>query len=60
MHAVDGIDGPSLKPSRFFGGRNWEAAQANRLAEEGLPPPDPMGGRAGALTLQSILDRAPE
>ena len=57
---LDGIDGPSLKPSRFFGGRNWEQAQAKRLAEEGLPPPDPMGGRAGALTLQGILDRAAE
>jgi hypothetical protein len=57
---LDGIDGPSLKPTRFFGGRNWEEAQAKRLAEEGVPAPDTMGGRAGALTLQAILDRAPE
>jgi hypothetical protein len=54
---LDGIDGPGLKPSRFFGGRNWEEAQAKRLAEEGLAAPDTMGGRAGALTLQAILDR---
>lgn len=57
---LDGIDGSSLQPSRVFGGRNWEAAQATRLANEGLEPPDPMGGRAGAITLQGILDRAPE
>jgi hypothetical protein len=31
---LDDIDGPSLKPSRFFGGRNWEEAQAKRLAED--------------------------
>jgi len=31
---LDGIDGPSLKPTRFFGGRDWEEAQAKRLAEE--------------------------
>ena len=57
---LDGIDGPGLRPTRFFGGRNWEEAQAKRLAEEGVAPPDPMGGSAGALTLQAILDRAPE
>ena len=37
--SLDGIDGPSLKPVRFFGGRNWEEAQAKRLAEEGQAPP---------------------
>ena len=57
---LDDIDAASLKPTRFFGGRNWEAAQARRLSEEGLAPPDPMGGRAGAITLQGILDRAGE
>ena len=57
---LDDIDAADLKPSRFFGGRDWPAAQARRLAEENLPPPDPMGGRAGALTLQGILDRALE
>jgi hypothetical protein len=31
---LDGIDGPSLQPTRFFGGRNWEEAQQKRLAEE--------------------------
>lgn len=57
---LDDIDAARLKPSRFFGGRNWEEAQAKRLADEGLDPPDPKGGRAGALTLQRVLDRAPE
>jgi hypothetical protein len=57
---LDDIDGPSLKPTRFFGGRNWEEAQANRLAEEGKEPPDYKGGKAGAITLQGILDRAAE
>jgi hypothetical protein len=33
---LDDIDGPSLKPTRFFGGRNWEEAQAKRLAEEAV------------------------
>ncbi len=31
---IDGIDAPSLKPKRFFDGRNWEEAQQKRLAEE--------------------------
>ena len=57
---LDDIDAAQLKPSRFFGGRNWEEAQGQRLAAEGLDPPDTKGGRAGALTLQGILDRAPE
>ena len=57
---LDNIDAADLKPSRFFGGRDWELAQAKRLAEDGAAPPDPMGGRAGALTLRGILDRAPE
>jgi hypothetical protein len=57
---LDDIDGPSLTPTRFFGGRNWEEAQAQRLAEDGRDPPDTMGGRAGAITLQGMLDRAGE
>ena len=57
---LDDIDGPSLKPTRFFAGRHWEEAQAKRLAEEGKEPPDYMGGKAGAITLQGILDRAGE
>jgi hypothetical protein len=57
---LDDIDGPSLKPTRFFAGRHWEEAQQKRLAEEGRDPPDTKGGRAGALTLQAILDRAAE
>jgi hypothetical protein len=57
---LDDIDQTTLKPSGFFGGRNWEEAQAQRLARDNLEAPDPMGGRAGAITLQGILDRAPE
>ena len=58
--ALDGIDATRLKPSGFFGGKNWEEAQAKRLAEQKLDAPDTMGGRAGAMTLQAILDRASE
>jgi len=36
---IDGIDGPSLKPSRFFEGRHWEEAQRN--AECGRLKPGP-------------------
>src|SRR5262249_2637703 len=32
---LDGIDGPSLKPTRFFDGRHWEEAQRQRIAEGG-------------------------
>lgn len=60
VRCLDGIDGPSLKPARFFAGRHWEEAQAQRLADEGQAPPDTMGGQAGALTLQAILARAAE
>jgi hypothetical protein len=31
---LDDVDGPSLTPTRFFAGRNWEEAQAKRLADE--------------------------
>jgi hypothetical protein len=54
---LDGIDGPSLKPSRFFDGRHWEEAQRTRIAEGGHAP---AAGLRGADTLQRILDRAPE
>ncbi len=54
---LDGIDGPSLKATRFFDGRHWEEAQRKRVAEEGRQPP---AGLNGAVTLKSIIDRAPE
>ena len=54
---LDGIDGPSLKPTRFFGGRHWEEAQRRRLAAGGHQSPP---GLNGAETLRRILERAPE
>jgi hypothetical protein len=54
---LDGIDGPALKPTRFFDGRHWEAAQANRISNGGHVSPT---GQQGAATLEAILDRAPE
>ncbi|MCX7365257.1 MAG: GFA family protein [Alphaproteobacteria bacterium] len=52
---LDDIDGPSLKPTRFFDGRHWEDAQRRRIEAFGqAPPPD----AHGATTLQAILDRA--
>jgi len=54
---LDGIDGPSLKPSRFFEGRHWEEAQRKWIAEGGHTAP---GGLNGAATLQHILDHASE
>ena len=53
---LDGIDGPSLKPSGFFDGRHWEEAQRRRIAQGGQAAP---AGLSGAVTLKSILDRAP-
>ncbi len=54
---LDDIDGPNLKPTRFFDGHHWEDAQRQRIAEAGhAPPPD----AHGAKTLQAILDGAPE
>jgi hypothetical protein len=32
---LDGVDPALLRPSRFFDGRNWEAAQRSRAAEGG-------------------------
>ncbi len=54
---LDGIDGPSLKPTRFFDGRHWEEAQRKRIVEEGRAP---TAGLSGAVTLKAILDRAVE
>ena len=51
------VDGPSLKPTRFFDGRHWEEAQRKRIAEGGHVAAD---GLNGAVTLKRILDRAPE
>lgn len=52
---LDGIDGPSLKPARFFDGKHWDDAQANRIATGGHRSPP---GAHGGTTLQAILDRA--
>src|SRR5689334_19212721 len=54
---LDGIDGPSLKPTRFFDGRHWEDAQRQRIAEGGRSAAP---GYNGTITLQRILDHAPE
>lgn len=54
---LDGIDGPSLKPARFFDGSHWEEAQRRRIAEGGH---EAVAGLNGAVTLKAILDRAPE
>jgi len=54
---LDDVDGPGLKPTRFFDGRHWEEAQHRRIAESGdVLPPD----AHGAKTLQAILARAGE
>ncbi len=54
---LDDIDGPSLKPTRFFDGRHWEDAQRRRIEGGGeVAPP----GAHGAKTLQAILAGAPE
>ena len=52
---LDAIDGPSLKPARFFDGRHWEEAQRLRIAEGGHSA---AAGLSGAVTLNAILDRA--
>jgi hypothetical protein len=54
---LDGIDGPSLKPTRFFDGRHWEEAQRRRIAEGGH---EAAAGLNGAVTLKAVLARAPE
>jgi len=51
---LDNIDGPNLKPTRFFDGKHWEDAQKNRIAVGGhVSPP----GWRGADTLRGILER---
>jgi hypothetical protein len=54
---LDDVDGPSLKPGRFFDGRHWEEAQRRRIAEGGHVA---AAGLNGADTLKRILDRASE
>jgi len=54
---LDEVDGPSLKPTRFFDGRHWEEAQHRRIAEGGHAA---AAGLNGAVRLKTILDRAPE
>ena len=52
---LDDIDGPALRPTRFFDGRHWEDAQKQRIEETGDAPPP---GLTGAETLRGILARA--
>lgn len=52
---LDNIDGPSLKPTRFFDGRHWDDAQRNRIAVGGHVS---AAGFRGADTLKRILDAA--
>jgi len=54
---LDGVDGPSLKPARFFDGRRWEETQRRRIAEGGHAA---AAGLNGAVTLKAVLDRALE
>ena len=54
---LDDIDGPSLRPTRFFDGRHWEEAQRKRITEGGHVA---AAGLNGAVTLQRILELAPE
>ena len=53
---LDDIDGPTLRPTRFFDGKHWEDAQRRRIVETGQAPPP---GLQGSVTLRGILDRAP-
>jgi hypothetical protein len=52
---LDGIDGPNLRPTRFFDGRDWEAAQQRRIAGGGHHTAP---GTSGAETLRRILAAA--
>jgi hypothetical protein len=54
---LDGIDGPGLRPTRFFDGAHWEEAQQKRIADGGHVA---AAGSQGAATLRAILDRAPQ
>lgn len=52
---LDNIDGPALKPTRFFDGKHWEDAQRNRIATGGhVSPP----GYQGADTLRRLCETA--
>ena len=53
---LDNIDGPTLKPTRFFDGKHWEDAQKNRIFTGGHASPP---STHGADTLQGILERCP-
>ena len=44
---LDDIDGPSLKPTRFFEGRHWEKAQRRRIDEGGHVAPTGFNGAGG-------------
>ena len=35
---LDNIDGPTLKPTRFFDGKHWEDAQKNPISQAATPP----------------------
>ena len=50
---LNGIDGPGLRPLRFFDGRHWEEAQRRRIAEGGHVS---ASGWRGAETLRNILN----
>jgi hypothetical protein len=52
---LDGISIAELMPRRFFDGRDWEGAQARRIAAGEHTPPT---GPVGAATMQGLLDRA--
>ena len=54
---LDDIDGPSLRPTRFFDGRHWEEAQRKRITEGGHVAAAELNG---AVTLQRILGFAPK
>jgi hypothetical protein len=54
---LDDIDAPALNPTRFFDGRHWEEAQRNRISGGGHVA---AAGLNGAVTLKSIVDRAPD
>jgi hypothetical protein len=54
---LDGIDGPNLEPTRVFDGRHWEEARRKQIADGGDVA---AAGLNGSVTLQRILDRAPE
>ena len=52
---LDDIDGPALRPTRFFDGRHWKEAQRKRVSDGGHVLAAELNG---ATTLKSILDRA--